>query len=82
MIALVEIGDQCVFCRRDTSFGSGLFVNRIPADDGEFVGYLCPECQCVECDRCGEMTLEYHTVGEPEPYHVCEECLLPGEGDA
>lgn len=27
--------------------GSGLFVNRIPADDG----YICPEC--FVCDDCG-----------------------------
>lgn len=82
MSTLVDIGGQCVSCRRDTSPGSGLFVNRIPADDGEHLGYLCPECQCVECARCGELVLEYHTVNDPEADHVCEECLLPGEEEA
>ena len=28
----MDIGNRCVNCGRDTSFGSGLFVNRIPAD--------------------------------------------------
>ena len=55
-----DIGSHCVKCNRDTSFGSGLFVNRIPADcdseswfEGKKVfedmhyrdGYLCPDCQ-------------------------------------
>lgn len=39
--------DTCIECHRDTSFGSGLFVNRIPADGG----YICPEC--FVCEDCG-----------------------------
>jgi len=39
--------DICIECHRDTSFGSGLFVNRIPADNG----YICPEC--FVCPDCG-----------------------------
>ena len=27
-----DIGNNCVCCNQDTSFGSGRFVNRIPAD--------------------------------------------------
>jgi len=27
----IDIGDECVDCFQDTSFGSGRFVNRIPA---------------------------------------------------
>jgi hypothetical protein len=50
----VDYGQRCVQCGRDTSFGSGLFVNRISADrefereDGVIElrdGFLCPECQ-------------------------------------
>ena len=48
----VDIGDKCVECLRSTSFGSGLFVNRIPADNDEYIGWLCPECNWHECDRC------------------------------
>lgn len=68
---MTDIGNRCVHCGRDTSFGSGLFVNRIPADstcealdkDGKIIfkegeyrdGYACPECMMFECDRCAEM---------------------------
>jgi hypothetical protein len=39
----------CVECKRDTSPGSGLFIDRIPADryedDGTYIdSYLCREC--------------------------------------
>jgi len=59
-----DIGNRCVDCGKDTSFGSGRFVNRIPADadyesidnegniifaEGEYRdGYLCPNCQFSE----------------------------------
>jgi hypothetical protein len=59
-----DIGNRCVDCGKDTAFGSGRFVNRIPADadyesiddqgniifaDGEYRdGYLCPNCQLSE----------------------------------
>jgi hypothetical protein len=66
-----DIGNNCVSCNKDTSFGSGRFVNRIPADaeyesldekgntifsEGQYrEGYLCPECSMLECDRCDEL---------------------------
>jgi len=50
----VDIGDKCVECLRSTAFGTGLFVNRIPADNDNYIGYLCPECNWHECDRCDE----------------------------
>ena len=66
-----DIGNRCVYCGEDTSFGSGRFVNRIPADadceitdskgkiifaDGEYRdGYACPPCMAIECDRCDEV---------------------------
>ncbi len=42
--------DPCVYCQRSTAFGSGLFVNRIPVDDG----WGCAECSGFECDECGK----------------------------
>ena len=67
----MDIGNNCVHCNKDTSFGSGLFVNRIPADadceiennegniifaDGQYRdGYMCADCRALECDRCDEM---------------------------
>ena len=35
----VDIGDKCVECLRSTSFGTGLFVNSIPADNDEYIGW-------------------------------------------
>ena len=49
-----NIGDLCTNCHRDTSFGSGLFVNRVPSCTENEDGYLCPECLMLDCDRCEE----------------------------
>ena len=54
MSEIVDIGDLCTHCHRDTSFGSGLFVNRIPSMTEDEDGYLCPECQMFDCDRCNK----------------------------
>lgn len=89
----VNIGDRCVFCDADTSFGSGRFVNRVPGDgylDGDMetyprlrVGYLCPDCLGDEeytCDRCGDDVPdgEGHYPDGDEGERVCAACL---EGD-
>lgn len=73
----LDIGDGCTDCGRDTRAGSGLFVNRIPSgtehDGCEIVGYLCADCQAVECDRCGELTIEYGAA--PSGYGFwCDDC--------
>lgn len=82
---MVDIGDRCTHCGRDTSFGSVdengekllLFVNRIPSDTDEHSGYMCAECQQVECDLCGEMTLDYSLeTGQV----VCGECEATKKG--
>ena len=59
-----DIGDYCVECLQSTAFGTGRFVNRISADrdvideKGNYLGrrdgWLCPECNWFECDRCDE----------------------------
>tara|TARA_R100000655_G_scaffold2758_4_gene10728 strand:+ start:76 stop:228 length:153 start_codon:yes stop_codon:yes gene_type:complete len=46
-----DIGHQCIYCLKDTSWGSGLFVDRIPADDGENDGYACRDCQYYPDDE-------------------------------
>ena len=43
-----DIGNKCIYCFKDTKIGSGLFVNRIPAENDDYEGYLCPECQDIE----------------------------------
>jgi hypothetical protein len=52
--------DPCLDCGLSTAFGSGRFVDRIPADredyeTGEYRdGFLCAMCAGYECDKCGE----------------------------
>ena len=37
-------------------------------------GYMCADCQSVECDRCGELTLFYEILDLPIPELLCENC--------
>jgi len=47
----IYIGNQCVWCRQDTSFGSGRYVNRYPAEiyseehQAILEGYCCDVCE-------------------------------------
>ena len=88
----VDIGDKCVECLRSTSFGSGLFVNRMPADNDNYIGWLCPECNFHECDRCNQNIYDdedctpYDIYLDHEPtafsdgaYRVHYECLTEKE---
>ncbi len=59
-----------VECLKSTAFGSGLFVNRIPADNDEYIGWLCPECNYYECDRCDE---KIHCDEDITAYDVFDE---------
>ncbi len=66
--------DICIDCDRDTSFGSGLFVNRIPADNGDRSGFLCVECLAEQCDHCGELSAEYGS--DEEGGIICDDCEM------
>ena len=68
----IDIGNKCVSCLKDTSFGSGRFVNRIPAGTDEYEGYQCPECQMIECDECKKLSLEYIMTEDGTVY--CDDC--------
>ena len=49
--------NDCIECGKDTSFGSGRFVNRISADDN----YMCYECLAEiekEIDEENDMNIE------------------------
>lgn len=61
--------DNCIECNRSTAFGTGLYVNRIPAENG----FLCPDCQQVECASCAEMTSETY-FNESFNDVVCYDC--------
>lgn len=73
----VDIRDACTHCGCDTSPGSGAWVNRIASDwqaDANapmLTGYLCVECQSMECDMCGGLTIEYAMT---DAGVLCDEC--------
>ena len=89
MSDFIDIGDECVDCRQDTSFGSGRFVNRIPAFvdrevDGKWLeldGYLCAECREMECEEkdCDYMVLDDYTIIDGTV--LCNTCVekIPAE---
>jgi hypothetical protein len=68
---MINIGDNCTHCGRSTALGSGLFVNRIPSETESEDGWLCPECQLVECSTCEKLTLNY-AINDGNI--VCEDC--------
>ena len=70
-MTILNVGDQCIECKRSTSFGTGLFVNRIPSMTDTMEGYLCHQCQLVECDKCGQGTLDYHL---DDGFILCDNC--------
>ena len=50
--------------------------------DVEVDGYMCPDCQCIECDECGELTLEYEWMNmggflfdQEDPIRLCPDCM-------
>jgi|DEB0MinimDraft_4_1074332.scaffolds.fasta_scaffold209602_1 hypothetical protein len=68
----------CLWCREDTSFGTGKFVNRIPAskqdsiDDEYETGYQCADCQAEECSVCKQSVIEYSFTENCDA--ICYEC--------
>lgn len=75
-----EVVDPCIECGNSTAFGSGRFVNRIPADNGEVDGWMCAECQAVGCDECQQISLDYEITDDGRILcpdcapRECEEC--------
>ena len=81
----------CVYCNKDTSFGSGRFVNRVPSDgDGTRDGYACADCVGYTCNRCDKPISLDEDITPEEVYpeellwedgtrHVHEECLTQTE---
>ena len=54
----IDIGDLCTHCGRETSLGTSLFV----VVDVDLEGYMCPECQQLECNKCGELAVDYYIM--------------------
>lgn len=77
----IDIGSMCVDCGRDTSMGNGLFVDRLPSDktwsindqfEIEVDGYLCRDCQLLDCDTCKAAVLDYELKNNSV---ICIDCL-------
>ena len=66
------IKNICLECRKDTSIGSGKYVNRIPCGREEEDGWLCEECQLVDCDICNDRVIDYECV---DGGLVCRDCF-------
>lgn len=66
------IKEICLECRKDTSYGSGNHVNRIPCGREEEDGWLCEECQLIECDKCCDRVIDYECV---DGGLVCRDCF-------
>ena len=62
---IINRGNMCLDCRKDTSFGTGRFVNRTPSETDKERGYLCKNCEDkfyldagIVCLNCDEQSLE------------------------
>ena len=88
----IDIGETCIECKKSVKWGTGLYVNRLPADNDKYIGYLCAECNFHECDRCNEKIYcdedctPYDVYQDHEPsefkdgaYRVHYECLTKEE---
>ena len=73
MSSITDVGNQCVECDRDTSPGSGRFVNRVYAQTETKTGYICPDCQLIECDKCGEPVLDFSASPDGHGFW-CDDC--------
>ena len=69
--------DLCQDCGSSVAWGSGKYVNRIPADNG----WLCVDCQCVECDKCHKDALEWGHPSHDDSQIWCIDCLSCPECD-
>lgn len=63
--------ETCNECGCSVAFGSGNYVNRVPADDG----WLCPECLAIECDECGVPSIDWDHPSHDDTAIWCVDCL-------
>ena len=65
----------CQDCKCSVAFGSGRFINRVPADN-----WLCAECCELECDRCNKpIPLDEDFYLESKDLRLHEECMTKEE---
>lgn len=71
----IDVGEICCYCGTSVAFGDGHYVDRIGADAYwtvvgplgknftiEVDGYMCADCQCEDCEFCGEPVIDYEIV--------------------
>jgi hypothetical protein len=71
---MIDQGNMCLWCRKDTHLGSGNFVNRFPAETDTEIGYKCDECE-------NETRLECYKICLNCNFETCEgdsECIECG----
>jgi hypothetical protein len=67
----------CNQCGNSVAWGSGRYVNRITSYwvEGEAPydsEWMCAECQAIECEECGEKTIEYELTDNAV---FCSNCI-------
>lgn len=60
--------EVCLVCQRSVSVDSGLYVDRLLADDG----YICRECQIQHCENC---EMPYDDLVLSNGKMLCPKCL-------
>ena len=80
--AVDDNGEQLLlFVNRIPSGADGMlvFANGVTAEESGTIvtleGWMCADCQSVECDKCGESTLDYEILDLPIPELLCTNCL-------
>ena len=81
---VLDIGELCTHCGRDSNLGPDLLGDRIPSDaDAELIlqkqniritvqGYMCTDCQAMPCDYCGKATIDYDIIDGDITCQVCK----------
>ena len=64
--------EECKDCGDSVAWGSGKYVNRLPAESGFFI---CADCQCIECDKCHQDVIEWGHPPHDDTVIWCFDCL-------
>ena len=71
-MAVIDIGDDCTHCGTTTEWNS----ERIPSLTETKNGWMCNECQKLECDKCGQRVLDYELYNNNV---YCSDCMYTAE---
>jgi len=91
MTLVIDIGDRCTHCGGDTSIEAdripsgadgrlvltgGDDLTNAPSIDVDLNGWMCVQCQLIECDHCGKYPLRftYAIDYELDGTVICSDC--------